>query len=275
MVSFLSEEVQGMVHGLKKSRRTALALIVVAALSVAAGVVAMQALASDGVHGSPTSPRVRPRQQPHYDPANFSARVDNAWFPLKPGITYIYRGRDVKPARDVVHVTNQVVAIAGIPCRVVKDKLYLNGILEERTKDYYTQDDQGNVWYFAEDTAELDKNGNVVNTEGTWRTGKKGAEAGLFMQANPQVGDQFQQELFHGHAEDHYKVLSLSAEVTVPYGHFGGNKLRRNVELTKEWSPLEPTVRDHKYYVRGIGEVAENTVKGGRERAKLVKIISR
>jgi hypothetical protein len=264
-----------MVPTIRRYQRAALALVLVAGLSAAAGVVTMQAFARGGVQASPSTARIRPRQQPRYDPANFSARVDNPWFPLKPGITYVYRGKDGKPARDVVHVTDQVVAIAGVPCRVVKDKLYLNGILEERTKDYYTQDDQGNVWYFAEDTAELDKNGNVLTTEGTWRTGKKGAEAGLFMQANPQVGDQFQQELYRGHAEDHYKVLSLSAEVTVPYGHFGSNKLRRNVELTKEWSPLEPKVRDHKYYVRGIGEVAENTVKGGHETGKLVKIVSR
>jgi hypothetical protein len=265
-----------MSHSVKRFQRAALALVAVAGLSVSAGVVAMQALASGGVQASPSTVSIRPRQHPHYDPTNFSARVDNAWFPLKPGITYIYRGnKDGKWARDVYHVTHQVVAIAGVPCRVVRDKLYLKGRLEERTKDYYTQDDQGNVWYFAEDTAELDKNGNVLNTEGTWRTGKKGAEAGIFMEANPQVGDQFQQEFYRGHAEDHYKVLSLRAEVTVPYGHFGSNKLRRNVELTKEWTPLEPKVRDHKYYVRGIGEVLENTVKGGHETAKLVKIVSR
>jgi hypothetical protein len=40
--------------------------------------------------------------------------------------------------------------------------------------------------------------------------------------------------------------------------------------LTKEWTPLEPGVIDHKLYVRGIGNVEEQTVKGGDERAKLV-----
>jgi hypothetical protein len=173
------------------------------------------------------------------------------------------------------HVTDQVVKIVGVPCRVVKDRLYLNGRLEERTRDYYTQDEDGNVWYFGEDTAELDKNGNVVSREGTWRTGRRGAEAGIFMQANPQVGDQFQQEFFRHHAEDHYLVLSLTGDVKVPYGHFGRNPLKRKVELTKEWTPLEPNVLDHKYYVRGIGEVKEKTVKGGHETARLVNIIRR
>jgi hypothetical protein len=33
-------------------------------------------------------------------------------------------------------------------------------------------------------------------------------------------------------------------------------------------------VVDHKYYVKGIGEVAELSVKGSREALKLVEIIS-
>jgi hypothetical protein len=42
--------------------------------------------------------------------------------------------------------------------------------------------------------------------------------------------------------------------------------------LTKEWTPLEPGTRDHKYYVRGIGQVKEVTVKGPIERAELVSV---
>ena len=44
----------------------------------------------------------------------------------------------------------------------------------------------------------------------------------------------------------------------------------RGAMLTKEWTPLEPGVIDHKYYVRGIGTVLEQTVKGGNERNELV-----
>lgn len=217
--------------------------------------------------------RVDPRPAPKYDPANYSPRISNAWYPLKPGVEYIYKGQDGnKRSRDVVRPTHRVVKIAGVPCRVINDKVYLNRILHERTLDYYTQDEDGNVWYFAEKTAELDKNGNVTTTEGTWRTGRKGAEAGIFMEANPQKGHAFRQEFYKGHAEDQYQVLSLKAQVKVPYGHFGANTLKRNVELTKEWSPLEPGVLDHKYYVRGIGTVKEATVKGGNELLKLVDI---
>ncbi len=243
------------------------------------GVGVSRVLAQRSVHapGRAKMQPVKPRLSPKYDPANFTTRIDNAWYPLKPGITYIYRGAEgATRSRDVLSVTNQVTTIVGVRCRVVKDKVYLNGRLAERTRDYYTQDEDGNVWYFGENTAELDKNGHVTSTEGSWRTGRNGAEAGIFMEANPQVGHTYRQEFYRHHAEDHYRVMSLAAEIKVPYGHFGANKLNRNVELTKEWTPLEPNIRDHKYYVRDIGEVKEMTAKGHPiESLQLVKIVKR
>ncbi len=46
----------------------------------------------------------------------FSARVDNPWFPLKPGIKLIYTGvKDGKRARDLVTVAHGSKTIAGAP----------------------------------------------------------------------------------------------------------------------------------------------------------------
>jgi hypothetical protein len=201
------------------------------------------------------------------DPANFTATVDNAWFPLLPGTTFRYRGtKDGEPAVDVYAVTDRIQVIEGVPCRVVADRLFLSGKLAERTTDYYTQDLDGNVWYFGEDTAELDDNGKVLNTEGTWRAGTDGAQPGIYMEAAPVVGHSFAQEFYPGHAEDHFEVISVTAAVTVPYGSF------RNVLRTKEWTPLEPDVIDRKEYVRGVGEVREITVKGPLEVPRLVSV---
>jgi hypothetical protein len=197
--------------------------------------------------------------------SGFSPRVDNPWFPLKPGTTYVYRGvKDGQPSRDVLTVTHKTKTIAGARCVVVYDRLYLRGRLHERTTDWYTQDKSGNVWYFGESTVELDKNGHVTSTEGTWQAGRNGAKPGIYMPARPTVGQSGRQELYKKHAEDHFKVLSLHAEVRVPY------VTSKNALLTKEWTPLEPGVIDHKYYVRGIGNVLEQTVKGGDERNVLV-----
>ena len=113
------------------------------------------------------------------NPQGFAAKVDNPWFPLKPGTRYEYVGiKDGRPSRDVVVVTHQVRTIQGAPCVAVSDRLYVDGKLHERTTDWYTQDRHGNVWYFGEDTAELDKNGNVTSTEGTWLAGRDGAKPG-------------------------------------------------------------------------------------------------
>ena len=154
-------------------------------------------------------------------------------------------------------------------CVVVHDRLYLRGRLAERTSDYYTQDAGGTVWYFGEDTAELGPRGDVTSREGTWHAGVDGARAGIFMPAHPRVGERHRQELYRGHAEDHFQVVSLDARITVPYGAFD-HALR-----TREWTPLEPGVIDTKHYVRGIGQVAEQSVRGGSERAALVRILHR
>jgi hypothetical protein len=43
---------------------------------------------------------------------------------------------------------------------------------------------------------------------------------------------------------------------------------------TEERTALEPGVLDNKYYVRGLGEVIETSVKGPVETLKLVDVIS-
>ena len=190
--------------------------------------------------------------------SNFSARVTNPWFPLIPGTTFTYVGvKDGAPSRDVLTVTHAISTIQGAPCVEVHDRLYIRGRLEERTTDWYTQDRRGNVWYFGEATAELDAHGRVTSIQGTWRTGVDGARPGIYIAARPEVGRVFRQEYYKGHAEDHFAVIGI----------FG-----RNGVLTKEWTPLEPGVLDHKLYVRGVGNVLEQTQRGGNERNELIAV---
>src|SRR3954452_7756717 len=139
---------------------------------------------------------------------NFVRTVDNPWFPLKTGSVWHYRGvKDGKPSRDVVKVTGATKTILGVTTTAVSDRLYENGRLEERTTDWYTQDRKGNVWYFGENTAELDSHGKVKSTEGTWQAGVNGAQPGIYMPAHPHPGQTGRQEFYKGHAEDHFRVL--------------------------------------------------------------------
>jgi hypothetical protein len=197
--------------------------------------------------------------------SSFSAHVGNPWFPLLPGTRYVYRGvKDGKRAVDVVLVTHATRTIDGVPCVSVEDRLTLNGHLEERTTDWYSQDAYGNVWYYGERTAELDARGKVTSTEGTWQAGVHGAKPGIFMPAHPRVGESGRQEYYKGHAEDHFKVIGLFNTVS-PRGP-------ANTLLVEETTPLEPGTVDHKVYVRGIGNVLEQTERGANERNELVSV---
>ena len=96
----------------------------------------------------------------------YSANVTNKWFPLPPGRFLGYTGgRDGKPAHDDVRITRRVAVIDGAPCRVVEDHLFVDGRLVERTTDWYSQDAAGTVWYFGEQTAELDGHGRTTSTQ--------------------------------------------------------------------------------------------------------------
>jgi hypothetical protein len=205
---------------------------------------------------------------PQITPAGFSPNVDNPWFPLPPGKTFVYSGiTDGRPALDLVAPTTRTKLIAGVTARVVEDRVYLGNRLSERTSDYYAQDRCGNVWYFGEDTAELDRRGRVKSREGSWLAGRNGAQPGVIMQARPEIGRRLRQEWLRGHAEDQFRALSLSARVRVPFGSF------RGVLRTEETSALEPNVLDNKFYAKGIGQVVERTVRGGREALRLAEIL--
>ena len=197
-------------------------------------------------------------------PTHFSAHVTNPWFPLKPGTRYVYTGvKDGKSARDVVFVTHATRVIDGAPCATVRDRLYLNGKLAERTTDWYSQDVRGNVWYFGEETAEL-AHGRVTSTEGTWLAGADGAQAGIYITAQPVLGRSYRQEYYKGHAEDHFKAIALVGTA--------GHPQQKTVLVTEEWTPLEPGVIDHKFYARGVGTIVEQTEHGGDERLELVSL---
>jgi hypothetical protein len=208
-------------------------------------------------HGPPPLPPV----------ADFAATVDNPWFPLEPGTVLTYKGEDEgTPAKDVFVVTKRPKLIQGIRATVVFDRVFQHGRVVERTYDYYAQDRRGNVWYLGEDTATLKRNGRVESREGTFRAGRDGARAGIFMPAHPRPGSGGWQEFYVGHAQDRFKVLSLHTTVRSPAVS------SRNALLTQETTPLEKGIVDHKVYVRGIGTVREETVKGGNERYELISV---
>ena len=133
------------------------------------------------------------------------------------------------------------------------------------TSDWYAQDNDGNVWYFGEDSREYE-DGEEVSTEGSWQAGVDGAQPGIIMKANPRIGDSYRQEYYPGEAEDMGQVIRLNESASVPYGSFG------EVLVILEWNPLEPDVIEHDYYAPGVGAILEVVVEGEPERVELVEI---
>ena len=190
---------------------------------------------------------------PRFDLRAFRAGVTNPFFPLVPGMTYRFRGSgDTSSETNVVTVTRDTRDIQGIHATVVHDEVFENGELVEDTYDWYAQDTAGNVWYLGEDSKEY-RSGVVVSTEGSWETGRNGAEPGIVMWADPRqhVGEAYRQEYLAGSAEDLGKVVAVQETVSVPLGQF------RGCVRTEDTSPLEPGLREQKLYCVGVGLVRE------------------
>jgi hypothetical protein len=198
-------------------------------------------------------------------PSDFVRHVSNPWFPLKPGSTWHYRGvKEGTRTVDVVHATHRTKRIEGVRTTLVHDVVSVHGRPEEVTNDFYAQDRRGNVWYFGENTKELDRHGNVKSRSGSFMSGRGGARPGILFPAHPRVGVTARQEFLKGQAEDHFKVIQRNAHVAVPF------VTTNSAVRTKEWTPLEPKTLDNKYYVHGVGTVREIAVKGPTERLELV-----
>ena len=203
------------------------------------------------------------------DPSEFptSLHITNKYSPMVPGTTFIYDGNaGADPKHVTVRITHTVKTIEGIPCVEVLDTVYVAGQLEEKTKDWFAQDDDGNVWYFGEFATEY-ANGVVIGHTGSWQAGQDGAQPGIVMEAKPRVGDTYRQEFAPGVAEDMATVLSLRASVSSPYRSFSGNAL-----LTKEFSSLDPGKAEHKYYGPGVGLVKAKDVQGGNDQITLTTV---
>jgi hypothetical protein len=137
---------------------------------------------------------------------------------------------------------------------VLEEKDYENGELVESTLDYFAQHKDGSVWYFGERVDEYE-HGQVVGHEGQWLAGEGDNQPGVYMPAEPKVGDEFAQEQAPGVAEDQSKVVATDQTVTVPAGTFSG------CLKTEDFSPLDGAT-EHKYYCPGVGLVREEPPEG-------------
>jgi hypothetical protein len=181
--------------------------------------------------------------------------IDNRFFPLEPLTMFKYEGVEQDDEGESVEmaVTARVLPtiwnLSGTEVRAVLVEEWEDDELMERTLDFYAQTADGTVLYMGEYVDDIE-DGQIVEHGGQWVSGQGRNQAGVFMPANPSVGDVFEQERAPGIAEDSSEIVQAGLTVTVPTGRYTGC-----IE-TRDFDPLGGG-EENKYYCPGVGLVRE------------------
>ncbi|MET3142600.1 UNVERIFIED_ORG: hypothetical protein ABIB19_002019 [Arthrobacter sp. UYEF10] len=213
----------------------------------------------------------------NFDRSDFQAtpRIDNKWFPLKPGMQYTTTGTvtsaEGTSTRTVVHtVTGLTKVIDGVKTRVLWDRDYSDGELAESELAFFAQTGKGTVWLFGEYPEEYE-NGEFIGAPSTFISGIAKAQAGIAMQAKPRTGTPDYVQAYAPKVDflDCGTVLKKDQHVCVPTGCYN------DVLVIDEYNPLEPPEAGHqrKFYSAGTGLVKVTAVGGtDQEFMDLVKV---
>jgi hypothetical protein len=216
---------------------------------------------------------------PSFAPGDFDGDFShlthpNPLFPLGIGSQWTYVGGG---ETDHLEITSATKLIEGVTCIVAHDLVSVAGQKTEETNDWFAQAKNGDVYYCGEETGEYETfPGDVppvpelVDTEGSFKAGRDGAQPGIVMLGSPVVGMLYREEFSLGAAEDLGEVLST----TYRYGQ--GGDLDQHVPqalamllcsgdclVTREFTPLEPDADERKYYAPGIGDFLEIDLSTG------------
>jgi hypothetical protein len=226
-----------------------------ALLVVVLGAFFLLTLAASGCGDDDEESEGSAAARPTLDSSQFSATVDNALFPLATIRATLFEGTegDAK-VRSASHVLERTGQVSGVPVTVVDVREYEDGDLVEHTRDYYAQHADGGVRYMGEAVDDIE-DGKVVGHEGQWLAGKGNAKPGVFMPADPKVGEAFKQERAPGVAEDRSEVVAVGLNVTTPAGRFD------DCIKPKDFAPLDKNT-EFKYYCAGVGLVREQFPEG-------------
>ena len=186
------------------------------------------------------------------DKADFADTGRNPYFILEPGYVLTLEGG---AERLVVTVLNETRTVDGVTTRIVEERQTERGELVEVSRNYFAISRLTNaVFYFGEDV-DMYKGGKVVSHEGAWLSGVNGARFGLMMPGLPLLGARYYQEMAPKVAMDRAAIVSVADTLKTPAGTF------TNVLRTEETTPLEPGVKEAKYYARGIGLIQDGSLK--------------
>ncbi len=184
------------------------------------------------------------------DPANggFSLTIDNPYLPFEVGMVHVLEGMEAgeSQSRFQVEVLDETMTVAGVETQVVQKTSWDNEVLVGIERQYLVQAEDGTVCCFGQ-SEDLYENDAVVGTE-SWQVGDNGAQAVVFMPADPQVGMVF--EMFHDNEDvETGEITHVGESTTTPAGTFDDT-----ITVLEEGPSI-------KKYAAGIGEIYDDGIE--------------
>ncbi len=203
-----------------------------------------------------------------------SAEITNKWLPMRPRTRYTYEGTTVEddgkvvPHKIVLHFTDLVKVIGGIPNLVSYDHDYKDKELVEIELAFYAQDDDGNVWRFGEYPEEYE-DGKFVKAP-AWIHGYEGAHAGIMMKASPKLDTPSYSQGYGPAVDwtDRATTYQMGLDVKVPYGEY------KDVMVVRETARSEVDAYQLKYYAAGIGNIKVGWMGSGEKSKENLELVS-
>ena len=195
------------------------------------------------------------------DKADLVSKGTNPYFVLEPGYQLVFNDGD---ATLTITVLEDTKIVDGVETRVVEEKETEGGRLTEISRNYFAISKRNNaVFYFGEDVDAYSSSGEVSHG-GSWHAGVDGARAGVMIPGIALLGARYYQEVAPGVAMDRAEIVSVTESLETPAGKFD------KVLKIEETTPLEPGVKEYKFYAPGVGLIKDGDlvlVKHGRQSA--------
>lgn len=228
----------------------------------AAVLVALGACGGRPVTTDPTGVDTLTVPTPSPDPEDFVAAVDHDRWPLAPGSRWEYELLTAQGTGRRVVTVDEPAEVGGLPATPVRTVTVLDG---ERTTlvRWYAQDRDGHVWLVGED--------------GRWELGAEVEAAGLWVPAEPRLGDGYLLLDLPGAPAEQVgvRVEETGVGVTVPAGEYDDVVRLRVGPLSTGSDDNNGAGYDlaggeeHVHLAPGVGEVLR-VAGSGRVQARLV-----
>jgi len=210
-----------------------------------------------------------------FDSKNFDAttKVNNKWFPLKPGTQYVYKGFANDEGRRVPHrvvftVTDLTKMIGGVRGVVALEKDYSGRSLVEAEIVFFAQDKDGTVWQLGQYPEEYE--GRRIVATPAWIHGIQDAKAGITMMAEPRLGTPSYSQGWGPAVKymDRGIVFQVGQKTCVPLKCF------EDVLVIRESSEEEPDAYQDKHHAQGVGVIRVGWAGAGEKTQEILELIS-